>query len=263
MPLRRILPEAKPRNPKLADVLRVFRKWEGRGIGMATLVNLCLQNEIDLPHYRFYSEEVCLYLCAGKLLDDRMEDLFKSFDAYIESKLHGNEITWPQKVVLSYLLKSEWANARLNYTIALTPDNNHFNELLLLERATLIEKHSSSAALHPIYIPDRALVKNDYTAELRGIFGAGFDSLATLQKEILSIVYRYNNYSKVKRVSAKQASFALWATQERQDDIRAFDAFYRRVRNAFNKLEKGGFVQRQEGTRGYVLKLDYQKTRLI
>ena len=32
VPLRRILPEAKPRNPKLADVLRVFRKWEGRGL---------------------------------------------------------------------------------------------------------------------------------------------------------------------------------------------------------------------------------------
>jgi len=39
IPMLRILPEAKPRNPKLADVLRVYRKWEGRGIGMATLVS--------------------------------------------------------------------------------------------------------------------------------------------------------------------------------------------------------------------------------
>ena len=70
IPVRRILPEAKPRNPKLADVLRVYRKWEGRGIGMATLVNLCLENRIDLPFYRIYTEEVRLYLSAGKLLDE-------------------------------------------------------------------------------------------------------------------------------------------------------------------------------------------------
>ena len=49
IPLRRIMPEAKARNPKLADVLRVYRKWEGKGVGMATLVNLCLENRIDLP----------------------------------------------------------------------------------------------------------------------------------------------------------------------------------------------------------------------
>jgi predicted HTH transcriptional regulator len=73
IPLRRIIPEAKPRNPKLADVLRVYRKWEGRGIGMATLVNLCLENQIDLPYYRFFSQEVCLHLCAGRLVDERMK----------------------------------------------------------------------------------------------------------------------------------------------------------------------------------------------
>jgi predicted HTH transcriptional regulator len=61
----RILPEAKPRNPRLADVLRVYRKWEGRWIGMATLVNLCLQDEIDLPYYRLHQDEVRLFVCAG------------------------------------------------------------------------------------------------------------------------------------------------------------------------------------------------------
>ena len=92
-PLRRILPEAKPRNPKLADVLRVFRKWEGRGIGMATLVNLCLANRIDLPYYVLGTEEVKLHLCSGKLLDDRMERLFKGFGSYLEKKLHGAPLT--------------------------------------------------------------------------------------------------------------------------------------------------------------------------
>ncbi len=40
MAVCRIAPETKPRNPKLADVLRVYRKWEGRSIGMPTLVRL-------------------------------------------------------------------------------------------------------------------------------------------------------------------------------------------------------------------------------
>ena len=89
IPLRRIIPEARARNPKLADVLRVYRKWEGRGIGMATLVNLCLENQIDLPTYRIHSEEVTLFLNAGPLVGKRMETRLASFDAYIADKLGG------------------------------------------------------------------------------------------------------------------------------------------------------------------------------
>jgi ATP-dependent DNA helicase RecG len=137
IPVRRILPEAKPRNPKLADVLRVYRKWEGRGIGMATLVNLCLENRIDLPYYRIYTEEVCLHLCAGRLLNERMERLFESFDRHISTKLDGSSLTQEQMLVLAYLIKSEWTNEQLGYTILLTPDNNHFVALGSLEKAGL------------------------------------------------------------------------------------------------------------------------------
>jgi ATP-dependent DNA helicase RecG len=49
-PLLRVVPETKPRNPRLADVLRVYRKWEGRGIGMSTLVSLSLDNKLNLPY---------------------------------------------------------------------------------------------------------------------------------------------------------------------------------------------------------------------
>ena len=69
--IRRIKPEAKAHNPRLADVLRVFRKWEGRGIGMATLVDICLADQIDVPFYRFQSDEVTLNLRCGHLLDER------------------------------------------------------------------------------------------------------------------------------------------------------------------------------------------------
>lgn len=264
IPVRRILPEAKPRNPKLADVLRVYRKWEGRGIGMATLVNLCLENRMDLPYYRIFTEEVCLHLCAGRLLDERMERLFQSFDRHIEHRLSGDSLTEEQKLVLAYLIKSEWANEQLGYTILLTPDNNHFTALRSLEKANLISKHGLSTAAYPIYIADRVLVTQEYREELRAAFGTGFDLLDATAKQVLGVVYRHNHFSKQKVVSAKQASFALWYERGGPEgDIQQFDKFYRKIRSTFNKIEEAGFVRKVEGTRGYVLRDDYLQNHLI
>lgn len=255
-PVRRILPEAKPRNPKLADVLRVFRKWEGRGIGMATLVDLCLQNQTDLPYYRFGTDYVELYLCSGQLLDEQMERLFQSLDRYTEQKLSGTPLTNSQKLTLAYLIKSEWANEQLRYTILLTPDNNHFNEIRALESAGLVLKHPSSTPIHPVYVADRTLVRRDYTRELTEKFGADFSALDGLTKQALGVVYRSNTYSKTPGVSAKMASFSLWTSQGMSgDDIKAFDAFYRKVRRVFNKLEKAGFVKKSPNSQrtAYIL----------
>jgi len=264
IPLRRILPEAKPRNPKLADVLRVYRKWEGRGIGMATLVNLCLENQIDLPYYRLFSEEVSLHICAGRLLDERMERLFQSFDGHLENKLQGNELNEEQKLVLSYLIKSEWANEQLGYTILLTPDNNHFSALIALEKSGLIQKHPLSTTTYPVYVVDRVLMTKNYLAELRVLFGPGFDALDGLLKDVLGVIYRFNLFSKAKMVSAKQASFALWfEAGNASDDIKEFDAFYRKVRRAFNKLDDGGFIAKKAETRGYLLKSDFLASHLV
>jgi len=264
IPVRRVLPEAKPRNPKLADVLRVYRKWEGRGIGMATLVNLCLENRIDLPYYRIYTEEVCLHLCAGKLVDERMDRLFESFDRHIESHLEGGVLTQEQKMVLAYLIKSEWANEQLGYTILLTPDNNHFAALRGLEQASLISRHPSSTAAYPIYIADRTLVQRNYMGELRIMFGEAFDELNATAKDALGVVYRHNHFCKAKPVSAKQTAFTLWYEHgDTPGDIKQFDIFYRKVRNTFNKIEKGGFVSKVAGTRGYVLRDDYKTTHIL
>jgi len=264
IPLYRILPEAKPRNPKLADVLRVYRKWEGRGIGMATLVNMCLQNQMDLPFYRIRSEEVGLHLCAGRLLDERMERLFVSFDRHIEDRLLGNAPTEEQKLLLSYLIKSEWANQELGYTILLTPDNNHFGALRSMESAGLIQKHAKSTATHPVYVADRVLMSRGYLTELRQMFGAGFDALDAIAKQVLGVVYRFNNYSKTQWVSAKQASFSLWYEGNgASGNIEQFDAFYRRVRYVFNKLQKNGYVRKQDGSRGYRLATDYLTSHLL
>lgn len=264
IPVRRILPEAKPRNPKLADVLRVYRKWEGRGIGMATLVNLCLENRIDLPYYRIYTEEVCLHLCAGKLLDERMERLFESFDRHISAKLEGGSLTEEQKLVLSYLIKSEWANEQLGYTILLTPDNNHFTALGILEKAGLISKHALSTAAYPIYVADRVLVQRSYVKELRAVFGDAFDNLDETAKAALGVVYRHNHFCKTKPVSAKQAAFALWYDRSGPaGDIKEFDTFYRKVRNTFNKVQKAAFIEKVDGTRGYVLMHDFKETHML
>lgn len=262
--LRRIIPEAKPRNPKLADVLRIFRKWEGKGIGMATLVNLCLQDKMDLPYYRFHQEEVCLFIRAGKLLDERMERLFTSFDAYLETKLKGLAPTENQKRVLAYLIKSEWANELLRHTILLTPDNNHYQELLALEQADLIRKHPESPTLYPLYTVDRELMKRDYLDELRALFGVFFDSLDNFAKDVLSVVYRFNHYSKGKTASAKQTSFYLWARDGSsvENEIKAFDTFYRKARYTFNKLEKAGFVMKSPASRGYLLNENYRRDHL-
>jgi predicted HTH transcriptional regulator len=264
IPIRRILPEAKPRNPKLADVLRVYRKWEGRGIGMATLVNLCLANRIDLPYYRIYSEEVGLHLRAGRLLDERMTRLFDSFDQHISTRLEGAGPTDEQKLVLAYLIKSEWTNEQLGYTILLTPDNNHFVALAGLEKAGLISKHAISTAAYPVYVADRVLVQRFYTRELRDLFGAAFDGLDETAKGALGVVYRHNHFCSAGPVSAKQAAFALWYERSgSHDDIREFDTFYRKVRNTFNKVQKAGFVKKVEGTRGYVLRRDFRATHIL
>jgi ATP-dependent DNA helicase RecG len=248
-PLLRILPEPKPRNPKLADVLRVYRKWEGKGIGMATLVNLCLRNEVDLPYYRLGTDGIRLFLPAGRLLDERMERRFASLDAYIEAKLRGNPLSEPQKLVLSYLMKSEWANRERRHTVLLTHDNNHFGILTGLLEAGLIAKDPRSPAHYPIYLADRILMASDFIAELRVALGPAFDSLRPDDKDVLSVVYRHNRYSRAKAVSAKQIAFDLWADRQRAEGIREFDRFYRWVRNAVLRLERAGFLSRAEGRR--------------
>lgn len=259
VPIYRIIPEAKPRNPKLAGVLRVFHKWEGLGMGMATLVNLTLQNVIDVPYYRLLTEEVRLHVCAGRLLDERMERHFAAFDGYIAGKLNGNPLTEEQKRVLSYVIKSEWLNRKLMHTILLTPDNNHFEALVGLEDAGLIQKHLHGRANYPVYISDRVLVRLDHALELRLLFGPMFDGLKPFHKLILGIVYRFNKYSSTPAVSAKAVSYAIWYEDGQPGGVEQFDSHYRRVRLAFNKLSKLSYLKRMtpQDTKGYVLNESY------
>lgn len=266
-PLLRVVPETKPRNPRLADVLRVYRKWEGRGIGMSTLVNLSLEDKLNLPYFRFKSDEVTLVLQAGKLLDSRMKELFDSRDAYIQRKLGSfEEFSEEKRLVLAYLIKSEWANAEGKYCVLLTPDNNHAQAIKALEKSGLIARDTRSTDFYPVYVADRLLMSNDFEAELRSIFGNAFDEVPLASRKVLAVIYCYSNFSSRKLVSAKQASFTLWSHgHENQSDIHAFDKFYRSIRRTFNQLEAAGFIQRDKTEKGsgYVLANNLKNTQRL
>lgn len=254
-PILRVVPETKPRNPRLADVLRVYRKWEGRGIGMSTLVNLSLDNRLNLPYFKFKSDEVTLVLQAGQLIDARITELFESRDAYIAKKLGSLvEFSVEKKAVLAYLIKSEWANSEGRFCVLLTPDNNHAQAIKVLEGAELISRDSRSTDLYPVYTADRNLHAENFGEELRARFGSAIDDLPLLWRKVIAVIYRYNSFSSKSVVSAKQASFGLWASDNMdQSDIRAFDLFYRKVRNIFNQLEAQGFIVREplRGGKGF------------
>lgn len=230
---------------------------------MATLVNLCLENRIDLPTYRVYSEEVCLFLKAGPMFGERMKTLLTSFDAYLADRL-GGELTEEQKLVLAYLMKAEWANEQHHYTILLTPDNNHFDQLVALERARLLFKHERSTAVQPIYVVDRVLMQTDYRIELETLFG-DIGGIQPLARRCLDILWRHGKFSSARSVTARQAAFALWfADKGGLQTIREFDGFYRKVKTSFNKLDAGGYIVRVgEGSRGFVLNQAFRKEHLL
>ena len=256
IPVLLLLPEAQPRNPKLADVLSIYRKWEGRGIGMATLVDLALRNEIELPTYQLGQHDVTLVLRTGKLVDEAMERHFNSLDRFFLERLEGTLPTFSQKAVLAYLMKCEWAHQQRRYTILLSHSNNHSQELHRLKQAGLILEHECSLPEYPVYVACRPLMQTDYRRELREQFGLRYDALPLLHQQILGVVYRHGLYSTRTAVSAKATSLDLWARQGRPNDILQFDRFYRQVRTAFNKLELAGLIRKADGSRGYVLNPD-------
>lgn len=244
IPIRRIIPDSKPRNPKLADVLKVFDKWEGKSRGMSNLVNEALDNKIDLPYYRFYSKnDLGLFIQKGKLVDDHFLTLVASFDLFIENCLNGSPLTDDEVAIMAYFYKSEKANFLYRYTILLTPDNNHFNAIQRLDKTGLIFRHPDSPDLYPVYLLNRTLMRDEYIDELRGIFGAEFDHLSESSKQTLSLIYQINNYSKSLSISATQAGRILYyRTKLPLDNIKEFDNFKRKIYSTFKKLVEGKFL---------------------
>ena len=261
IPVRRIIPgNSKPNNPRLAEILKVFDRWEGKGLGMSTLTNECLANNIDLPYYKFHSpDELSLYIRKGRLLDEKMESLINTYAGYIERKMKGDEITFEQKLVLSYFHKSEIENKNERYTILLTKDNNHLEAINILEDSGLIFRHSISNELYSVYVIDRELFRKDFINDLRKLFGADFDVLTKEGKEALTAIYEFNNYSKEKHPSANLIGNILWAKAGNANVLNGFEDFKRRIRKIVNNMEKRGIIKRVDSKPLYMINTSFQK----
>ncbi len=261
--LRRIIPIPRAQNPNLADILKVYKRWEGRGIGMASLTNFALDNVIDVPYYRLYNEnEIGLYLQKGKVLDEKMISWLKSFNKYILQKTKGKELTEEQEIVLAYFYKSEMLNDLEKFTINLTPDNNHFKVINELESTGLILKLSQSTLEIQVYQIDPVLKKTDFNQELREIFGSAYDNLSNSLKEVLQAIYHHNQFSLLSEISAnlignyiyfrKKSSFEL--------NLKEFNNFKRKIRNDINKLENEELIVRKSlGKPNYIINTSFQR----
>jgi ATP-dependent DNA helicase RecG len=263
LPIRRIIPDSKPRNPNLADVLKVFDKWEGKARGMSNLVNEALANKIDLPYYHFYSkDDLGLFIPKGKLVDDAFVSLLTSFDLWLEMRLDGASLTEAEIAVLAYFYKSEKANDLYRYTILLTSDNNHVNAIQRLVKAGIVFIHPESPDLYPIFLLHRDLMRENYNMELRQLFGGDFDAYADLYKQTLSLIYRVNHFSKEKSISATQAGRLLYYnTKEPVDDIKKLDAFKRKIYKVFQDLVEKKLLL--TNNRQYFVNLSYVRTPSI
>ena len=195
--IRRIItgvPETK--NPKLANVLKAFDKIESQGIGMATLVSVCLENQIDVPYYDLsVPDTISLVIPSGKLMDDETQRWMNSFYGYLSERLDG-KITQEHELVLAYLLKSERLNKKRLYTILLSPSNNHFDVLSDLKQSGLVIEHpSASSEQTPIYVLDKDLTIVDFSKQIEKQTGKSLAGLDDAHKRVLNIVYRYNHYN--------------------------------------------------------------------
>ncbi len=237
IPIRRIFANPKPRNPRLADTLKLHNKWEGKGIGMSDLVNSALANQIDLPYYLFHSsEELSLCIPSGKVLDETTEAWFDLLGGFIDQKTGDRSLTDAHRMVLGYLLKSERANRNGLYTLALTPGNNHFGAINDLKAWELITLHPASDRFKEVYVVCRELAEDNAHVELRRLFGSAFDHLDSMGRETLNLILLAEKYSRSGGLNAKQVSRLLRFRMPEEHQRRGEDEFYRAVRYRIERL---------------------------
>ena len=265
--IRRIIPVPRAQNPNLADVLKIYNRWEGRGIGMATLVNYALNNLIDVPYYRIYNkDELGLFIQKGRVLDDETATLFASFDKFIFDKNDKKDLTEDELTVLAYFFKSEKLNLLERFTINLSPDNNHFEAIQKLLKADLITKLGSSTNEYQLYEVNKTFSHTNFQMYLEAIFGDLFNTLPSDYKEVLQTIYQYDNFSKVTEINANLVGNYIYFKKNGANiiDIRKFDTFKRTTRSRINKLEKQGFLLRKvEGKLSYQINTSIQNLPLF
>jgi ATP-dependent DNA helicase RecG len=237
IPVRRIFPNPRARNPRLADILKLHNKWEGKGIGMADLVNFALSNQTDVPYYLFHSpDELSLCITAGRTLDDETKLWFDLMDGLILKRTGGRALTSEHQTVLAYLMKSELANRRGLYTLALTPGNNHFAVLEDLKSWKLVELHPGSDRFREVFIVCRDLMTRDLTSELRKLYGVDFDTLNALSQALLNAIALAENYSRSGGLNARAAGRVMRILRPAEFKAREEESFFRAVRKATETL---------------------------
>jgi len=246
--LRRIIPIPKARNVNLADILKIYKRWEGRGIGMATLTDYALSNQIDIPYFRIYSgDEIGLFIPKGKVLDDQTVNWLKSFEKFIKNSTGGIELTATQQTVLAYIYKSEKLNADEKYTVNLSPDNNHFEVINDLCYWGLIKRLPQSTPELQLFGLNPILKKEDFTIELKAIFGEDYDGLSSSLKSVLQAIFLHGEYGSTVGISANLIGNYLYFKSQKSTlaDLKEFGNFKRKVRIEINKLEHNSFIVRK------------------
>ena len=245
--IRRIVPIQVARNPKLTHLLKSFDYWEGKGRGLTSLIDACLENVIDVPYYILMEDEIKLFIPKGKVYDDDMASWLNSFAGYIEKKLR-RELDDDEKIMLSFYRKSETLNRLESYTILLTMDNNHKEVIRKLEENGLIFKDLKSLEIYPIYWVDRTLMKSNFSEELKLIFGHEWTNLKPEYQDVLDAIYRHSEFGlPTETVSANSiGTFVYLNYHKNLSDLNDYENFKRKVRNIFNRLESKQFIIRKD-----------------
>ncbi|SHG29570.1 Predicted transcriptional regulator, contains HTH domain [Flavobacterium micromati] len=244
--IRRIIPIQYARNPKLTDLLKSFNRWEGKGKGLASLTDACLENLIDMPYYILSEDEIKLFVPKGKVYDDKMEIWLKCYAGYLSEK-YGKELSEEENVILSYFYKSETLNRLDRYTILLTSDNNHKNIISNLEEKGLLIKNNNSTEIYPVYIVDRVLTETDYSAKLNTIFKSDFELLPDKYKNVLNAIYQHSTFGNQNEILGANSigNFIYFSENKSIEDSKKFENFKRTIRTIFNKLEEKKFIVRK------------------
>ncbi len=263
IPVKRLIPGIpESKNPKLADVLKVYEKIESQGRGMSALVNAALDNKIDIPYYDLKdSQHVSLIVQSGKLVDEGIEYWLKSFNKYIYRRLRTT-LTDEHLQVLAYFRKSEILNRQRKYTILLSESNNHFNVILQLRDAGLIIEHeTASTDENPVYILNRELMKENFIDELIRIYGEQLLTWPETTKTVLNIIYRYTVFNETAIRPVELTPEVYLVEHGKHIDPKKYESLGRKVRKIMNDLKNKEILINPE--KGFLLNKDYHPDNIL
>lgn len=246
--IRRIVPLQATRNPKLAHILKSFDYWEGKGKGLTSLIDACLDNEIDVPYYMLTLDEIQLCIPKGKVYDTQMEQWWDAFEGYLFEKM-GRDLSQEEKIILSFFKKSEDLNVLDRYTILMTSSNNHQHVIKSFIENGLLFSNPESPELYPIYQIDRKLMKIHFWTELQQFFGQAWEALSFDYKMVLNAIYLHHYFGKKdKAITVNRISAFLYLREvKRTNKLDEYESYKRKIRNIISRLEAQNMIVRKSG----------------